>query len=111
MNYYHIWCNLVDSHKDLEFCEAVSHYLGYLKGRGLLSGFKIARRKFGFGPSELGEFHIVIETESLETLDKAFSVVAIRHGEIESLHKAVYAAVRDFKSALYRDFPDEGRVK
>ncbi len=111
MNYYHIWVNLVDSHKDIEFCDNVHAYLGALKQKQLIEGFSVARRKFGFGPAELGEFHIVIEVRDLAQLESTFSVVARRAGDIEDLHRKVYSAVTDFRSALYRDFPDPERVR
>jgi hypothetical protein len=109
LNHYHIWANLRDSSRDLEFCNSVKANLGHLKQLDLINGFSIARRKFGFGPSELGEFHIVIEVRDLSQMDNAFRVVAARSGEIEKLHHAVYSAVSEFKSALYRDFPDPER--
>lgn len=109
MNYYHVWCNLKDSSKDLEFCKAVDAYLGYLKEQGQIQSFRVTRRKFGFGPQELGEFHVTIVVQNLAQLDDAFRLVATRSGEIERLHAAVFSVVRDLKTALYRDFPDEGR--
>ncbi len=111
MNYYHIWVNLKDSHRDLEFSDNLNGYLGYLKNQKLIEGFSLTRRKFGFGPSELGEFHIVIEVRDLEQLESAFSMVAVRSGELEDLHRKVYSSVTDFKSALYRDFPDKERAR
>lgn len=109
MNHYHIWANLKDISRDLEFCTSVKAYLGHLKQLDLINGFSIARRKFGFGPPELGEFHIEIEVRDLSQLDSAFRIVATRSGEIEKLHHAVYSAVSEFKSALYRDYPDPER--
>jgi hypothetical protein len=109
MNYYHVWCNLIDGSKDVTFCRAVDGYLGHLQHEKLIEGFRITRRKFGFGPSELGEFHIEIRLSSLAQLDTAFGVVATRTGTVESLHHAVYSLVKDFSSALYRDFPDPQR--
>ncbi|MBK7143267.1 MAG: hypothetical protein IPH75_14430 [bacterium] len=111
MNYYHIWVNLKDSHRDLEFCDNVHGYLGALRSQQAIEGYTITRRKFGFGPSDLGEFHIVIQVRDLPQLESAFSVVARRTGEIEDLHRKVYSAVTDFRSALYRDFPDKERVR
>jgi hypothetical protein len=109
MNYYHLWCNLKESHKDLEFCCAIEDYLGHLKAHGLIERFTLTRRKFGFGPPTLGEFHIIIELKDLSQLDAAFGVVAKRTGEMEARHRAVYSAVTDLTSALYRDFPDPQR--
>ena len=111
MDYYQIWCNVKESGKDLEFCENVSKYLGYLQNQGKLRGFTITRRKLGWGPAELGEFNITIMTENMAQLEQAFSLVATRDGEVERLHRNVFAAVTDFRSALYRDFPDSVRVR
>jgi hypothetical protein len=111
MNYYHIWCNLKESHRDLEFCDHLSRYLGHLKSQDLIAGFKLTRRKLGFGPDQLGEFHIIIDCRDLVQLEQAFGVVAVRSGNVESLHRPVYEMVTDFISALYRDFPDPERVR
>lgn len=109
MDYYHIWCNLKDSSGDLAFCENVAQYLGYLRERGLIEGYRITRRKLGLGLPELGEWHIVIETTDLAQLEKAFRRAASRDSEVEPLHGAVYSAVKDTKFALYRDYPDPFR--
>jgi hypothetical protein len=109
MDHYHIWCNLRESCADLTFVQNVRAYLGHLKGQGLLEEFTISRRKLGFGPPELGEFHIDIATRDMAQLDHAFSAAAARSGEVERLHAAVYAMVTDFRSALYREFPDAVR--
>ena len=110
MNDYGIWFNLKDSHKDLEFARAVDDYLGHLVREGLIVRYRLTRRKLGFGPNELGEFHITISTGSLAQLDEAFAVVARRSGELERLHARVYSAITDARFALYRDFPDPQRV-
>lgn len=111
MNYLEIWCNLKDSSKDLKFADAVEAYLNHLKENDMIHSWRLTRRKFGFGPQELGEFHIQIASTSLEQLDQAFGRVATRDESIERLHIPVYSAVRDVKSALYREFPDEVRVR
>lgn len=109
MDYYHVWCNLRDGVRDLEFCTHVARYMGYLRERGLIEGHRLTRRKLGFGPPGLGEFHIVIETRDMAQLEQTFRHVATRGGEVERLHRAVYAAVTDATFALYRDFPDAVR--
>ncbi|MEW6051094.1 MAG: DUF6614 family protein [Candidatus Zixiibacteriota bacterium] len=111
MNYLHNWFNLKESYKDLEFCDALNKYLGLLKSKGLIEGFRLTRRKFGFGPEGIGEFHVVIETTDLAQLDSAFNLVATRSGETEDAHRGVWSAVKDLKVALYRDFPDPQRVQ
>lgn len=109
MNHYEIWCNLKDSRHDLDFCRAVQAYLGFLQRGGRIDSWRLTRRKLGFGPPELGEFHISIATRDLAQLDHAFDLVATRSGEVERLHAPVYSMITDFKSALYRDFPDPQR--
>jgi len=109
MNYYHMWVNLRDSRQDVEFAKAVDAYLGHLQGKGLIEGWTLSRRKFGFGPAGLGEFHVCVRATDLAQLDKAFDRVATRTGEVERLHVPVYSMVTDFVSALERDFPDPQR--
>jgi hypothetical protein len=110
MNYYDIWVDLRDSRQDLAFARAVDAYLSHLRGQGKLESFTLARRKFGFGPDGLGEFHIRIAFRDLAQLDACFSVVATREGEVERLHHPVYSMVTNFRSALFRDFPDPERA-
>jgi hypothetical protein len=110
MQYYEMWFNLKEGHRDMDFVGHARAYLDFLKGKGLIEAWQLTRRKFGFGPSHLGEFKVTITTKDLAQLDAAFSLVATRDGQIETLHRHVYSAVKDFQSALYRDFPDAERV-
>lgn len=110
MDYYQVWVNLKETHRDLEFCENVQRYLSHLKEKGLVEGFTVARRKLGFGPHELGEFNITIQVRDMAQLEATFQYVATRGAPIEPLHRAVYSMVSDFRSALYREFPDPVRV-
>jgi hypothetical protein len=111
MDLYHIWCNLKPEVSDLEFAESVDRYLGQLREAGRIVGHRLTRRKLGLGPSELGEFHIVVEIEDLAQLDAAFREVSSRTGAVEELHHAVNRVARDVKFALYRDFPDPHRER
>lgn len=109
MDLYHIWCNLAPGSNDLEFCGMLRRYLEHLCEQGLLESFRITRKKLGLAPRELGEFHLMVETEDLAQLDRAFRQVARRIDPIESFHQAVNSRARDVRFALYRDFPDEVR--
>jgi hypothetical protein len=108
---YEIWFNLKPGVRDVEFCEHLNSYLGKLVADGHLQSFRLSRRKLGLGPAFLGEFHVTLEARDLSQLDEAFKSVAARSGEIEGLHAAVNQHVTDFLAALYRDFPDPGRVR
>ena len=106
MDVYHIWCDLKDSRQDKEFAAAVGAYLDHHKAGGRLEGWRLLRRKLGFGPDGQGEFHIMIETRNLAQLDSAFQAAAARIGEVEKLHANVYSRVINAKFGLERDFPD-----
>jgi len=109
MDIYHIWFDLKDSHRDLEFCEALEKYMAFLHERDLIAGHRLTRRKLGLGPEEIGEFHLAIGVRDLAQLDTAFQMAATRAAPIEGPHAAVYSKVKGVKFALYRDFPDPGR--
>jgi hypothetical protein len=111
MDIYDIWFNLKSGVRDVEFCERLHAYLGHLREGGRIEQYRLMRRKLGFGPPSLGEFHVAIETLDLAQLDQAFLHVAHRSGEVESLHAAVNQYVTDFVAALYRDFPDPVRER
>ena len=111
MDIYHVWFNLKPGVRDVELCDRVNGYLDHLQNGGRIERFRITRRKLGFGPPSLGEFHVTIETRDLAQLDEAFLHVAHRGGEVEGLHAAVNQHVTDFAAALYRDFPDAVRAR
>lgn len=110
MDYYQIWCNLKNSHADLEFVDALRNYLDHLRAAGVAEGYRLTRRKLGFGPPDMGEFQIEIAVRDMAQLEALFQTVATRHGETERLHAAVYSRVQDARFALFRDFPDAVRV-
>lgn len=109
MDHYHTWFDLKHGVKDVEFARAMSRYMEYLKSQGLIEDWRLTRRKLGFGPRDLGEFHIAMQTKDLAQLDAAFNHVAARREPVESVHFDVNRNVENLKIALYRDFPDPQR--
>ena len=109
MNLYEIWCDLKPGMSDLAFAERTADWLGRLQGEAAIERFRLTRRKLGFGPPALGEFHIQIEVRDLAQLDKAFLIAASRAEPYELLHHCVNHMVENVKFALYRDFPDAVR--
>ena len=109
MNYNDIWVNLKPGTDDMEFVRCLRAYLDYFVKDGTMVGYRIRRRKLGFGPDRLGEFSVTMKFDSLANLDNSFFGAAERSGMLEELHSAVYSKVTDFKAALYRDFPDPVR--
>lgn len=111
VDHYHLWFGLRAGVKDLDFVAAAQAMLGHLRDAGTLEAFTIQRRKLGFGPSDIGEWHIDIVMRDMAQLETAFAAVAPRSGEVESLHAAVWSKVEGLKTGLYRDFPDAVRVR
>ncbi|RDD61863.1 DUF6614 family protein [Ferruginivarius sediminum] len=110
MNVYHIWCELKEGARDSEFADAVHAYLGGLKAEGAITGYRLTRRKLGLGHPSLPEWHITIDFEDMAQMDRAFAQVSTRADPVEGLHHAVNSRVGHVFFALYRDFPDPGRV-
>ena len=111
MDIYHIWCNLKPGVDDLEFVEGVRAYLDHLRDRRELQGYRITRAKLGLKPPQLREFHITLEFDGMTQMQTAFDHVSSRTDPVESLHQAVNSKVQDVFFALYRDFPDQTRVR
>ena len=109
MDIYHTWCDLKPGVSDITFSENVAKYMGYLKEKGLIAGWRLTRRKLGLGPPQLGEFHLMIEVKDLAQLEAAFRQVASRREPVEGVHFGVNALVQNAQFALYRDFPDPFR--
>jgi len=106
MDLYHIWCDLKRGVRDTAFSEAASRYLDHLKAEKKIESWRLTRRKLGLGPSDVGEFHIIIETRNMAQLDAAFNSVASRREPVEGVHFGVNSLVQNATFALYRDFPD-----
>ena len=51
MDCYEIWCDLKDSASDLRFTDDLAAYMGYLRERDLIEGYRLTRRKLGFAPT------------------------------------------------------------
>jgi hypothetical protein len=110
MDVYHAWFNLKDGVRDLDFAASARAYLDHLKEGGMLAGYRITRCKLGLAPPHLREWHVTLDFEDLAQMDQAFGRVSARTDPVESFHHAVNSQVRDAFFALYRDFPDAGRV-
>jgi hypothetical protein len=83
----------------------------HLAENGAIEKWRLTRRKLGFGPRELGEFHFMIETRDLAQLETAFALAASRREPTETVHYALNSLVTNMVFGLYRDFPDSIRHK
>ena len=109
MDIYHAWCDLKPGVSDLTFSEQVATYMGHLKERGLIEGWRLTRRKLGLAPPGFGEFHLMIEVTDLAQLEAAFQQVAGRREPTEGFHFGVNSLAQNAVFALYRDFTDTFR--
>ena len=110
MDVYHIWFNLKPGVRDLDFVASARAYIDLLKEGGHLVGYRVTRCKLGLAPPQLREWHLTLDFENLTQIDAAFGQVSSRADPVESFHHAVNSKVQDAFFALYRDFPDPGRV-
>lgn len=111
MDYYHVYCDLKPGVKDTEFADSLHAWLGRLADEGRIAGYRITRRKLGLAHPSLPDWHIVLETEDLAQLDRAFHAAASRAEPYEGFHHAVNSKVESVFFGLYRDFPDPGRQR
>lgn len=111
MDHYHIWVNLREGVRDLDFADAVGAMLDAMRSDGKIETWTLARRKLGWGPEALGEWHVDIGVKDMAQLEEAFTTLTPRSGAMEKLHAAVWSKVTDFRSGLWRDFPDKNRKR
>jgi hypothetical protein len=111
MDVYLITFDLKPGVSDIAFADALARFLDHMKSRGDIEGWRLLRRKLGFGPREHGEWRALIETRDLAQLDAAFNSAAARAGDVERLHFDVNAHAANVTFSLLRDFPDPVRVR
>jgi hypothetical protein len=109
MNLFHIYCDLKDRTRAVDFAEDVQAFLSYLHEREYIEGYRITRRKFGFDPPKLGEFHIIIECQSADQLNSAMEFVSQKKEDSENFHRAVQAYTKGITVSLYSDYPEPTR--
>lgn len=108
MDIYNIWFDLKPGTDEDDFADAMSAFLDLMDRQGSISGWRMMRCKLGFRPDMMPEFHIMVETEDLAQLDRAFNLTAAREGEVDTLHFRANGMVQGVKFGLFRDWPDAG---
>ena len=84
---------------DIAFREGVAKGLDYLRAQELIESWRLTRRKLGFGPADLGDFHLMIEVKDLAQLDRAFHHVAERS---EPPRPFILASIPSFRTSSLR---------
>ena len=110
MNIYHIWANKTSDISDIEWTNHMRRFLDRLKADGLMSSYRITRCKLGFrSMPDIPEWHIMMEFETLDQLDRAFHTVDNTDptSGLHTSHTGFNQYVEDdIQHALYRDWPE-----
>lgn len=106
MDVYQIWFELKPGTDEGKFSKALALFLDHLEEERMIETWRMLRCKLGLKPEAFPEFVILVETEDLAQLDRAFKAAASREGVTDELHFSANAMVQGVKFALYRDWPD-----
>lgn len=111
MNLYHCLIDLKDDAKALAFAAALDDWLVFLAGQGLVSNWRLMRRKLNLASDAHRDFLLEIEVEGLEELDKLFRFVSSDAPGVEELYTRVHQLIGHVEFGLYRPYPDPARVE
>jgi len=111
MNLYHCTIDLKDDAKAVPFAAAMQAWMGYLTSQGMITDWRLCRRKLGFGAPTARDFLLEIEVEDLAHLDRAFRFCGSGDDEVERLYTTVHQMISQTDIALYRPFPDPERAE
>ena len=106
MDVYNIWFDLKPATDEDDFADAMTAFLDLMEHDGAIVGWRMMRCKLGLRPDIVPEFHIMVETEDLTQLDRAFNRAAAREGEVDTLHYRANGMVQNVRFGLFRDWPD-----
>ncbi|WP_225026060.1 DUF6614 family protein [Xinfangfangia pollutisoli] len=106
MNLYHCLIELRPEARALAFAQAAQHWLDALQGQGLISGWRLMRRKFGLASGAHSDFLLEIEIPGLATLDAAFSALAMSDDDAQRRYDQMHGMIASAEVGLYRPYPD-----
>ncbi|WP_438990411.1 DUF6614 family protein [Lentibacter sp.] len=111
MNIYHCEIDLRDNAKALAFAAALEAWMGHLLAHQVILGWRLCRRKLGFGAPQSRDFLLEIEVRDMTQLDQAFRYAGQADEEVEQLYTTVHQMVGEVDIGLYRPFPDPERAE
>jgi len=76
MDLYHCMIELRAEAHALAFARATSDWMGHLQARGLVSDWRLMRRKFGLASGPHSDFLLEISLPNLAGLDTAFAALS-----------------------------------
>lgn len=111
MNLYQCAIDLTDDAKAVAFAVAIDGWMSHLQSNGMITSWRLCRRKLGFGAPLARDFQLEIEVVDLCQLDQAFRFTASKDDQTEGLYTAVHQMIGAVDVALYRPFPDPERAE
>lgn len=111
MNLYHCNLDLKDDAKAVAFAAALTAWMSHLEENGVITSWRLCRRKLGFGAPKARDFLLEIEVEDLSQLDQAFRLTGTGDETVERLYTTVHQMIGHVDTSLYRPFPDPERAE
>ena len=106
MNLYHCMIELRQDCRALAFAKAAEGWMTLLQDRGLITGWRLMRRKFGLASGSHPDFLLEIEISGLVALDHAFSALAMADEEAGRRYDLMHQMIARVEVGLYRPYPD-----
>jgi len=106
MNIYHCMIELKDGARALAFAAAVDAWMTYLKSQGLITDWRLTRRKFRLASGAHTDFLLEIQLGGLADLDNAFAALSNPDEAAERRYDLMHQMIDTIEVGLYRPFPD-----
>lgn len=106
MNLYHCLIELRSDARALAFAQACAQWMEHLQAQGLITGWRLLRRKFGLASGPHTDFLLEIEIPGLATLDAAFSALALSDDMATRRYDQMHGMIARVEVGLYRPYPD-----
>jgi hypothetical protein len=106
MNVYHCMIELKDGARALAFAAAVDAWMSYLMTQGLISDWRLMRRKFRLASGAHTDFLLEINVGGLADLDAAFTALSTPDEAAERRYDQMHQMISSIDVGLYRPFPD-----
>lgn len=106
MNLYHCMIELRPEAHALAFAKAAGNWMDHLKTLGLVTDWRLMRRKFGLASGAHTDFLLEITLPDLATLDSAFSALAHADEAAGQRYDQMHGMIARAEVGLYRPYPD-----